>query len=330
MSAPSDNLPPAPPPPGESVRDRAVAWHVRLSSDDADGDDWLALEAWLAESPEHLAAYEAVEQVWSDLDQVTPAPTVVTLKPRARRPLPWLGAIAASLIAVIFLGTMLWTGMPRTEALETAAGQRQVFALSDGSHITLNGGSRLTARMGRSERRVVMADAGEAVFDVAKDPGRPFLIEAGDREIRVVGTEFNVLRHGGVVRVTVRRGVVEVRPAATPQAQPIARLRAGQALSHRTGGVEDVVTAADPDAVLAWTEGRLVFRGEPLGDVVATLNRYVKTPITVAPDAAGLPVTATLAVGGEDAMLQSLSAFLPVQVERLPDRVRLSLRRQAR
>lgn len=335
MSAPSDNLPPdqppGPPPLGETVRDQAVAWHVRLSSDDADGDDWLAFEAWLADSPEHLAAYEAVEQVWSDLDQVTLAPTVVTLKPRvARRPLPWLGAIAASLIAVIFLGTMLWTGMPRTQTLETAAGQRQVFALADGSHITLNGGSRLTARMGRSERRVVMADAGEAVFDVAKDPGRPFLIEAGDREIRVVGTEFNVLRHGGVVRVTVRRGVVEVRPAGTPQAQPIARLRAGQALSHRAGGVEDVVTAADPDAVLAWTEGRLVFRGEPLGEVVATLNRYVKTPITVAPDAAGLPVTATLAVGGEDAMLQSLSAFLPVQADRLPDSVRLSLRRQAR
>src|SRR5690349_8033851 len=116
MSAPSDNLPPDHLPHGETVRDRALAWHVRLSSDAADGDDWLAFEAWLAQSPEHLAAYEAVEQVWSDLDQVMPAPTVVTLKPRAaRRPLPWLGAIAASLIAVIFLGTMLWTGMPRTQ-----------------------------------------------------------------------------------------------------------------------------------------------------------------------------------------------------------------------
>lgn len=325
MSAPSDNLPPE-----ETVRDRAVVWHVRLSSDAADGDDWLAFEAWLAESPEHLRAYEAVEAVWSDLDQVTPAPTVVTLTPRAaRRPLPWLGAIAASLIAVIFLGATFWMGAPRTQTFETGPGQRQVIALSDGSRITLNGGSRLTARMGRSERRVVMADA-EAVFDVAKDPGRPFLIQAGDREIRVVGTEFNVLRHAGVVRVAVRRGVVEVRPAGVPDAPPLARLRKGQSLSHREGGAGDVVAPVDPDAALAWTEGRLVFQGESLGEVAATLNRYMKTPIIVDQDAASLPVTASLALGPDDEMVSTLSAFLPVQAKRLPDSVRLSLRRPAR
>lgn len=325
MTAPSDNLPPE-----GTVRDRAVAWHVRLSSDAAEGDDWLAFEAWLAESPEHLRAYEAVEQVWSDLDQVTPAPAVVALKPRpTRRPVAWLGAIAASLIAVIFLGTTLWTGMPSTQGFESAPGERRVIALSDGSRITLNGGSRLTARMSRSERRVVMADA-EAVFDVAKDPGRPFLIQAGDREIRVVGTEFNVLRHAGVVRVTVRRGVVEVRPAGTSQGPPLARLRKGQSLSHREGGTRDIVTTTDPDAVLAWTDGRLVFQGESLSEVAVTLNRYLKTPITVAPDAASLPVTATLAVGPDDEMVRTLSAFLPVQADRLPDSVRLSLRHPAR
>lgn len=325
MSAPSD-LPPT----DATVRDRAVAWHVRLASDAAEDGDWLAFEAWLAESPEHLAAYEAVETVWADLDEVIPSPTVVTLKPRAaRRPIPWLGAIAASLVAAILIGVTLWSASPPTQSFQTAMGDRRVIALSDGSRITLNGGSRLTARMGRNERRVVMADA-EGVFDVAKDPGRPFLIQAGDREIRVVGTEFNVLRHAGLVRVTVRRGVVEIRPAGSPQAPPLARLRKGQAIAHREGAVGDVVTAADPDAVLAWTEGRLVFHGETLGEVAATLNRYVATPITVAPEAASLPVTATLALGGEDEMLRTLSAFLPVQAQRLPDSVRLSLRRQAR
>jgi transmembrane sensor len=201
-----------------------------------------------------------------------------------------------------------------------------VVTLADGTHITLNGASRLSASLGRRERRVVMADA-EAVFDVAKDPGRPFYIDAGDREIRVVGTEFNVLHHAGEVRVTVRRGVVEVRPADEPQAPPVARLVKGQALAHREGQPRDVVSAADPDAALAWTEGRLVFQGERLADVATTLNRYVRTPIEVAPEVRDTPVRATLVIGPEADMLASLGAFLPVQSQRRGDRVYVSLRR---
>lgn len=324
MSAPSAN-----PPPDEALRDRAVSWHVRLASDAADEADWLGFEAWLAESPDHGRAYEAVEQVWAELDAAPPAAAsnVVPLKPRgARPPLAWLGAIAASLIAAVVLGVTYLANNPTTQSFDTAIGRPQVIALSDGSRITLNGGSHIEAIMGRRERRVVMADA-EAVFDVAKDPGRPFLIQAGEREIRVVGTEFNVLNHRGDMRVTVRRGVVEVRPAGQPTGAPIARLQKGQSLSHAAGRAQDVVGPADPEAAFAWTEGRLVFKGERLAEVAMTLNRYVSTPIQVAPDAQNLRVTATLNLGSEADMLRSLSAFLPVQVEQRPDTVRLSLRR---
>jgi transmembrane sensor len=171
-----------------------------------------------------------------------------------------------------------------------------------------------------------MASA-EAVFDVAKDPARPFFIEAGDREIRVVGTEFNVLHQGGDVKVTVRRGVVEVRPKGAPAAQPLARLTKGQALVHREGQGDDTVAVADPDAAMAWTTGRLVFQGERLSEVAATLARYGGRPIEVAPDARDMRVTASLNIGSEDAMVRSLSEFLPVQVERRTDSLRLSLRR---
>ena len=329
MSPSSDTLPPDP-----ALRERAVSWHVRLASDAAEEADWLAFEAWLAESPEHIRAYDAVEQVWMDLDDVAPAlvSNVTALMPRpARRapPMAWIGAVAASLVAAVLFGVTFLNNAPPTQNYDTARGQRQVIALSDGTHITLNGGSHIRATMGRRERRVVMADA-EAVFDVAKDPNRPFFIQAGDREIRVVGTEFNVLHRDGDVRVTVRRGIVEVRPAGQPTAPPLARLQKGQSLAHKEGRTGDAVEAVDPDAALAWTQGRLIFRGERLADVAVTLNRYVDTPIEVAPDAASMAVTATLTLGAEDDMLTSLSAFLPVHVERRPDRVRLSLRHGAR
>jgi transmembrane sensor len=333
----------------DAVRERAAAWCVRLGSDEADDADWLAFETWLAENPVHLQAYEAVEQLWSDLDALKPvaaapqaapqaagelAATVIPLTPRprpTRRPPAWMGAVAASLLAIIviggtFGGVSYWAGRPKTEAFDTAMGQRRVVTLADGTHITLNGDSHLTATLGRHERRVVMASA-EAVFDVAKDPDRPFFIEAGDREIRVVGTEFNVLHQGGDVKVTVRRGVVEVRPKGAPGAQPLARLTKGQALSHRVGAGADAVAAADPDVAMAWTTGRLVFQGERLSDVAATLARYGRRPIVVTPEARDMRVTASLNIGPEDEMLRALTAFLPVQIDRRTDSVRLSLRR---
>lgn len=314
----------------ESLRDAAVAWHVRLSSDVADGDDWLAFEAWLAASPHHLEAFEAVEGLWDALSKITPAPTVLAFKPKSRnRPGVWWSAIAASLVAAVVVGATLWTRQPTPETFQTAKGETRVITLSDGSRITLNGGSRLSASLGRHERRVVMADA-EAVFDVAKDPDRPFLIEAGDREIRVVGTEFNVLHHGGEVQVTVRRGIVEVRPGDTPQAPPLARLQKGQSLVHREGLPGDRILTADPEVAFAWTTGRLVFQGKRLEDVAGTLNRYVSVPIVVLPSARDIPVTATLDLSDEDQMLQSLSTFLPVQSRRNGSRIELELRRPAR
>jgi len=324
MSAPSDTTPIP-----EAVRERAAFWHVRLASDEADEGDWLAFEAWLGADPVHQRAYEAVEQVWADLDAAPPsaATNVAPLRPRpTRRSFVWGGAVAASVTAAAVLSATIWANAPRTQVFDTAPGQRQVVALEDGTRITLNGGSHLTATLKRHERRVVMADA-EAVFDVAKDPDRPFYIDAGEREIRVVGTEFNVLHHKGDVSVTVRRGIVEVRPAGAPDARPLARLTKGQALTHRKGEAGDVVRAADPDAALAWTTGRLVFQGEPLGEVAQTLSRYVGHPVVVSADARNIPVTAVLNIGPEGAMLDSLSEFLPVRVERRPDSVRLSLRR---
>jgi transmembrane sensor len=313
----------------DAVRERAAAWHVRLASEDAAEGDWLDFEAWLAADPSHRRAYEAVEKVWSLLDEApASATTNVASLPRrpSRRAMIWWGSAAASVAAVAVVGGAYWSNTPRPMTYDTAPGERRIVTLADGTHITLNGGSYLQVTLGRNERRVVMADA-EAVFDVAKDPHRPFFIEAGDREIRVVGTEFNVLRHKGEVSVTVRRGVVEVRPKDKPRSAPLARLTKGQALTHREGQKADRVLAANPDDALAWTTGRLVFRERPLAEVATTLSRYTARPVTVAPDAQALPVTAVLNIGSDEAMLGSLSAFLPVRVEQRPDSVRLSLRR---
>jgi transmembrane sensor len=142
-----------------------------------------------------------------------------------------------------------------------------------------------------------------------------------------VGTEFNVVHQQGDVSVAVRRGVVEVRPAGDRHAAPLARLTRGKALSHHKGETIDRVKEVDPDLALAWTTGRLVFQDEPLVEVARTLSRYGERPVSVAPDAGAMRVTAVLDIASQETMLHSLSEFLPVRIDSRADSVRLSLRR---
>ncbi|MEO8113820.1 MAG: FecR domain-containing protein, partial [Phenylobacterium sp.] len=205
----------------------AADWLARLEGGAAGGDDWLAFETWLAASPAHTAAYVRLEGLWVELDadctailEALDAAPAMAL-PRRARPSSastpsrraWLRAgwaVAASLaVAVAGLGYMR-TRETVPVVYETANGETSQVTLADGTRIRLNGGSRISVRLDRGQRRVEMADA-EATFDVAHDPSRPFRIAVGDREVRVVGTEFNLRRRSGRIALTVRRGVVDVR-----------------------------------------------------------------------------------------------------------------------
>ena len=117
---------------------------------------------------------------------------------------------------------------------------------------------------------------------------------------------------------------------SAPGGAALAQLHKGQALSHREGEPGDKVAPAEPDAAFAWTTGQVVYRDRPLPEVAADLNRYVRTPIVVAPGARELRLTAVLNVDDETAMLRSLSQFLPVIAVREGARVELRLRPEGR
>jgi transmembrane sensor len=300
---------------------------VRLASDAASEADWLDFESWLAASPAHLRAYEAVEALWSELDAVARPSTPIAFgrAPPRRRMAGWIAALAACVVAAV--GVALATRQPAAPpaVYETARGQRRTVELADGSRLTLNGATRVAVRLSRGEREVDLA-RGEAAFDVAKDPRRPFVIAVGERQVRVVGTEFNILRDGRTMTLTVRRGAVEVRSAPEPASALIARLGAGERLVHHPGSAPDQVAAADPATAFAWTEGRLIFRNERLEDVAKVLNRYLETPLMVADDVRDVRVTAVLALDDEAVMLGRLAEFLPIKVAREPGVVRVERR----
>jgi transmembrane sensor len=201
-----------------------------------------------------------------------------------------------------------------TQTYQTNAGQTRQITLADGTRIQLNAASKLTVSLGRDARRVQMADA-EAVFDVAHDAARPFLIAVGDRQVRVVGTEFNLRHRADHVALTVRRGVVEVRPADAPQARPT-RVGIGQVLTYVEGQPGSILKVSDPDATFAWTSGQLIYRDQPLSEVAADLSRRFAVPVRTAdPHTASLRFSGVLVTDSEADVLRRLQAFVPIRVE---------------
>ena len=299
------------------TRQEAADWLVRLQDVNGAGEaDWIEFDSWLNASPEHAAAYDEVLAVWSDLGVMAPelktAAAPVSLAGRARpsrRLIGWgIGAAAAAALAVAVMPSVL----SPTRTYETGRGQTRTIALSDGSTIHLNAGSSISVRMTGSARQVVMNDA-QAVFDVAKDPERPFLISVGDRTVRVVGTEFDVSHRGNTLAVTVRHGVVEVRPDAASEMGAV-RLAPGQRLEHADGGATRI-GAVNPDEAFAWRTGRLVYRDRPLVEVVAELNRQFDREIRLADATTGRQrVSGVLVLDNEKAVIERLSLLAPVSV----------------
>jgi transmembrane sensor len=314
--------------------DAAARWFARLQDEAATGDEWLAFERWLGADPTHAAAYERLERLWVDLDGMggaiagqldAPEPSTAPVSLEARRAArggpglsrrTWLaaGAGMAASVAIGVVGLSNWPA-ESTETYAAAPGQIRHLTLADGSRVWLNAGSRLEVRMGRRARRVQMAE-GEAAFDVTHDPERPFLIDTGDREIRVVGTEFNVRQRGDDFVLTVRRGLVEVRPSGASGATPT-RVAAGQRLTHRRGAAIATLSAPPSDMAFAWTRGQLVYSNATLSEVAADLSRSLGTPVRVADAATGrIRFTGVLVLDDKDAVLRRLEAFAAVRAER--------------
>ncbi|WP_334164678.1 FecR family protein [Phenylobacterium sp.] len=311
---------------GDAARSEAADWIVRLQADDLTEADALAFDAWLRASSAHVRAYDAALAVWDEFG-AGGAEVERALKPARVRPQPSrrfylaAGAMAAA-AAVAVVVAPGWRPEPPPAGYMTANGEHRTIALADGSTIELNAGTRLSVALGRHERRVVL-DEGQAVFDVAADPRRPFVIAAGDRMVRVVGTQFDVRRRDGRLSVTVAEGVVEVRPAGEAAGRAF-RLRPGQRLDHVEGSPDARVVAAAPEEVLGWRAGRLVYRDRPLGEVVADLNQQFPTPIRLEdPSLAATPISGVLILDDQDAVIRRLALLVSVSAVRSGDGVTL-------
>ncbi|WP_293908145.1 FecR domain-containing protein [Phenylobacterium sp.] len=304
----------------DARREDAAAWVVRLEAGSLGETEAVAFDAWLSAAPDNANAFDAalaVSHIYAAAgDAVTKALSERRAAPApvGRRAFLAVGAMAAAAAVAVVVAPDL-VSAPKATTYVTAKGERRTVRLADGSTLDLNAGTRLSVTLAHDARRVTL-DQGQAVFDVAHDQRRPFLIAAGDRTIRVVGTQFDVRRRAGKLSVTVARGAVEVRPSegATGQAY---RLHPGQRLDHIEGAALTQVVATRAEEVLGWRSGRLVYREQPLGDVVADLNQQFSLPIRIDdPTLAATPISGVLMVDNQDAVIRRLALLVPISTVR--------------
>lgn len=304
----------------EQTMAQASAWLARLQRDDVTEADGLEFEAWLEAAPENRNAYREALAAWQAFDacagdvlaELAAQDRQATLRSvRSRR---WMvgagGFAAAAALAVALLPPMLSTSAAQTYA--TGKGEHERVTLADGSVVDLNAETRLTVSFERSARRVVLED-GEAIFDVTHDAKRPFTVAASQRVVRVLGTQFDVRSRQGELTVTVARGKVQVEPDKATAADRAFVLRPGQRLAIARTGLAQL-QAVDPQEAFSWRAGRLVYRGEPLANVVADLNRQYVDQIEIAdPELGRMPITGVIVLDDQDAVMQRLSLMLPVR-----------------
>jgi transmembrane sensor len=281
------------------IYEEACEWLVEFRAGDADAGARRRFDAWLRKSPENLGAYLEIAAIWNEghgLDlqrryvaeelvshagredvNVVPllAKAAVGSEVPARRP-----RLAYHLTAAVFLvclGFVLfaWYAQRATYATETA--EQRSIVLSDGSTVELNSRSKMRVRITASERAVDLL-AGQALFKVAKDAGRPFTVVSGATRVRAVGTSFDVYRKRSSTVVTVVEGRVAVgsavargeRSATAPRDVLLDAGQQARVTSTRVVKSE----RADVSTATAWTQRQLVFESATLDEVVEEFNRY--------------------------------------------------------
>ncbi|MDB5393475.1 MAG: transcriptional regulator [Rhodospirillales bacterium] len=316
----------------------AVLWHARLRQDASAESTWIEFAVWLEADNDNRAAFDLVEDLYFALEEAEPhlTPMIDIVRDssvvsfgawRTARPFLvrigalGLGLMAASLLVVI--GVRSGDVGGRADHYATGIGEKRTVALADGSTIEMNTDSAIMVVFGQGQRKVAL-EHGEAVFRVGKDPSRPFLVTVGDRDVRDVGTVFNILSDSGRIVVTVADGKIAVSPhdAADLAARPTAvGLVAGDQLTIQAGHA-DAVRRIDPAIAMAWREGYLTYKEAPLSLVVSDLNRYFPNRIVLQDSDTGLRrFSGALKVDNEEAVISRLTQLLPLLADRSGDGV---------
>jgi transmembrane sensor len=326
---------------------------------EAQAADWIArrngglnaaeqaeLAAWLAQDSRHAEALAIMEQTWSQLNAPRrrgqaewvwhDVETLRRRRSRGRR-LAWTSFGAAAALAVMVAVRTLSPIAP--EAAPAAVNLPAIRALADGSKVALRAGAAIEVDFTAESRRVRLV-RGEAMFSVAHDPARPFVVRSGNVEVRAVGTEFSVAQATdatavyvteGRVAVTQVSGALESAPEAPSPIYAIAGERVLVPALGPAGAQPTVTRLSDPEiaSALAWRGARLELSEVSLAEAVRMINRGREVPIVLAdPEIGRRTITGVLWADDGDGFVRLLEQGFDLSAERDGKVVRLRARRE--
>lgn len=284
----------------QAIEAEAARLYLMARASDA-ADDWNAAYAWVAQDPAHGFAFAKAEAGWELAERLNelPAGQIDDPVPGGRiaeddnQPLigrrGLLVGLAAGAASIGIATTVALRLLGTVDHYRTALGETRMVPLADGSLVHLNTNSSIEVAL-RDDIRSIKLLKGEARFDVAHDPKRPFIVNADGTLVRAVGTMFNVRLRPDVTELTVIQGIVAVRNGNSA----VRRIESGRSAAVRSGSI--AVTHLEPAKIkqrIAWQDGMVEFEGDTLAQAVEEFNRYRATPLVI-----GDPALASLRVGG--------------------------------
>lgn len=308
------------------MTDELLAKHI---AGEADPAETTQVAAWIAAAPENRKRYDDMKQIWEHADEAVDRGIDAQLAwlrfrqrveregmrenyPSVQREtFPWRHYLAAAVI-IVAVGVASWWAFVResVQIIRSESGTRAVtVALTDGSTVTLNRGSELAypSVFRGAARRVELT--GEAFFEVAADPSKPFVVQAGSAQITVTGTSFNIQSTADSTVVIVETGSVRVANASkTVDVAP----------GERAVAVDSsLVKGAQIDRLYQYYRTReFVCNDTPLPKLVEILNQAFSARIEIAnPELEQLAITATFSDGSLNEILRVIGETFEIEVE---------------
>lgn len=319
----------------------AARWHARLAADDCTDFERAQFQRWRASSARRALAYDSAASLSDRLERL--ADTDARLQALANeafalgagdepRSAPegscgqrakakairrWMvPATLAASIVVAFIGVQVGEYFSTSAApLSYASSEhaRRDVTLGDGSVVHLDVDSEINVRFSNGQREITLVN-GRALFEVAHDASRPFVVSAGQSHTTALGTHFQVQREAENVLVTLTEGSVAVT-GNVAQSSWREKLSPGEQISLSDDGHVREKRAVDTQAVTSWSRGRLAFRGTPLAEALQEVNRYGRRKVRLGdPGLAELPVDGNFIAGETDLIVSAFAAALPLRV----------------
>lgn len=332
------------------TRAEASAWIAKLHGPERSAELEEDFRSWLSASPENARAFEHVTEIWDSIAHVEvgglprlPAHDSFD-RPKVRVPLR-----AAAVCALVSGAAVAWFSLADGR-YSTGIGEQRIVNLDDGSRIHMNSATAIEVDIGETTRRLRL-ERGEAFFEVAKDPNRPFVVTAGEHSVTALGTSFVVRRDSDRLAVTLIEGRVAVtessvvpapkglqparsttvasareNPRASDSGSPpvvldtaqqagaVLMLSPGERVTFAQSGVA-TVDLPRLDALAAWRRGEVVLDDTPLSDAVSEMNRYQRQQLVLEDESIGtLPISGIYRAGSNEDFARAVATVYGLEV----------------